>query len=144
MDRWIKVSNFSTSGFLNQNWICWETADDFPALLLLFQEGEEVNAGEMQGFIPVGLFKFTFYFIWEMRSLSVFCLENYVPLKCKQEVVVRFWSDCSLSPLNCSVFPASGQSRTRGAPACKGAPVLQLQHQEVEPPIKMGAHLSAH
>lgn len=65
-------------------------ADDFPALLFQFQEGEEVNAGEMQGFIPVRLFKFTFYFIWEMRSLSVFCLENYFPLKRKHEVVVRF------------------------------------------------------
>jgi hypothetical protein len=62
---------------------------------------EDANAGETQGFIPVGLFKFTFYFIWEMRSLSVFCLENYFPLKCKHmfntvkgtEVMVIFWSD---------------------------------------------------
>ena len=51
-------------------------AGDFPALLFLSKKGEEdINAGETQGFIPVGLSKFTFYFIWEMRSLSVFVWE---------------------------------------------------------------------
>lgn len=103
MDKWIKISNFSTSGFLNQNWICWKMAADFPALLLIFQEGRVRhkcwwNSGIYSGWFFSNL-HFTSFGKWDHSLSSVWEIIFHLNVKTCSVLLKgqRLWRDCCVT-----------------------------------------------